>query len=105
MIDGLLLLVLVVVIGLIVRTSRQSAAPPPAAGAPAMTYYWKLTRQAGFSPDVAWPWFVGAKIASAVVLPLILAAVWDGPWWAFLIAVSVGAFLPDVVLVRMRRKR
>jgi tight adherence protein C len=79
-------------------------ARPQASGDPAAAqgYYWRLTRQAGFSPSATWPVYMGAKVTLAVVLAA-LALPMVG-LWAWLPAVG-GFVLPDAVLAYMRRRR
>lgn len=85
---------------------RTRLTPVPAGGGPSQPgYYRKLSRQAGFSPDGAWPVYLGAKIALALVLPLLVAEVWGFVWWAVLPSAAIGVVLPDAVLASLRRAR
>jgi pilus assembly protein TadC len=111
MIDITLALLLVVVLYLVWVQWRRAPGPLPepaeqaAAAGPASTYYWKLTRQTGFSPERMWPVYLGAKVLLAVVLPLAVME-WIRPgWWLPLGLVFVGFFLPDAVLHYLRLRR
>ncbi len=79
------------------------------AGAPA-GYYPRLARQAGYDPDsLRWPYWL-ARIALAVLVPLIALVLWsrwqgDIPWLLLLGLVLLGFFLPDLALLQVRRSR
>lgn len=109
--DVLLALLLAVVVGLLLWLDRARvmalvARPSPTAdgGAAQLGYYWRLTRQSGFTPFDAWPFYMGAKVVLAMLLPALamelggvgLIALWLAP---------VGFMLPDVGLIFVRRQR
>lgn len=86
---------------LVTRPSRTS---DTGAASGSGGYYWRLTRQAGLSPYDAWPYYIGAKLALAVLLPVLLIRIVGFSWWALLPA-SIGFMLPDLVLAYARRQR
>jgi tight adherence protein C len=68
-------------------------------------HFERLAWQSGFIPGRARAYYVGAKVALAVLLPLVAAELL--PLTAALIAAPAGVLLPDLFLmyVRARRKR
>lgn len=111
MIDVTLALLLVAVVYLLWVQWRRTPGPHAdpvdlkAPAAPASTYYWKLTRQAGLPPDRVWPLYLGAKVVLALVIPLLVMEVFRTGWWIPMALVFAGFLLPDVVLHYRRRRR
>lgn len=79
-------------------------APTADAGAAQGDYYWRLTRQSGLSPHDAWPFYMGAKVALAVLLPAAGMRFAGVVWWTLLL-IPIGFMLPDGVLLYVRRQR
>ncbi len=73
-------------------------------------YYPRLARQAGYDPDsLRWAYWL-AKVALAVLAPLLTLVLWSRsqggiPWPLALVLAPLGFFLPDFALLRARRAR
>jgi tight adherence protein C len=108
--DVLALVLFVAVSAALVWMERRRLLPGafglPAGVAPPVvrTYDWRLMRQAGRTPESVGPVLVGARIASALILPMILGELGGGPTM-LLLAVPFGAAVPDALLALVRRQR
>lgn len=107
---SLVLLLLLLVVALLwldrARLLPLVSRPAPMAedGAVQRGYYWRLTRQSGLAPHGAWPFYMGAKVALAVLLPAAAMRFAGVIWWTLLL-IPVGFMIPDAVLVYVRRQR
>ena len=112
MIDIILVSLLLAVGGWLVWMQR-SQVPVPAGletddvstEAPNQGYFWRLARPAGLAPEQAWPFFIGSKIALAVLLPLFAVMVLGAGIFGVLVAAIVGFFAPDALIAYVRRQR
>lgn len=120
--DFLLLALLLAAVVWLFRPQPDPAAAPPGSRRPAApsgrqplavrlrTYYPRVVRQAGYDPGSVREFYWMAKVALAVLLPLLLLEVFSPrrPAVGLLVIVvpAIGGFLlPDLWLLQRRRRR
>ncbi len=68
-------------------------------------YFWRLARPAGLSPDQAWPYYLGAKVALTLVLPISAWVFMGFGVVGLLLIALIGFLIPDALLAYVRRQR